>query len=55
MAHAYPVCHREERSNAAISSRGGVRCPDEIATLSLAMTNRAKLGMREFAIEGDAQ
>ena len=34
-SHAYPVCHREERSNAAISfpPRGGVRCPNEIAAL----------------------
>ena len=44
---AYPVCHREERSDVAISPRGRPALLLRDCRAALAMTTRANLGTRE--------
>ena len=46
-SHAYPACHREERSDVAISSPEEWSIQQRDCRASLAMTIGAKLGTRE--------
>ena len=47
VAHAYPVCHRAERSDVAISIPKQRSLPQRDCRASLAMTTRTKLGTCE--------
>ena len=55
MAHAYPVCHREERRDVAISFPRRRPLPRRDCRVSLAMTFPRKLGTREFLMDNNLQ